>query len=766
MSFGNDFISKTPAEPANPRLLNGAPPYVSDYVNIDSREYVLEKLWRVLLKRKWLVAVCTVIVVTIATIASFRMTRMYDAQASISINKESNDDLGLKSGSSSSDDFWDYTVELETQTKILQSEALALQVIRDYKLDKHSHFASKSTSSDAADAGQLGASSLDDARTQSELLSSFESGLRVSPVPRTRIIEIHYISPDPALSATIANAVAQTYIQQNMRTKYETTVQTSDWISKQLSDLKLKVETSQEKLVRYQKEHGIIGIDEKQNIITSKLDELNRQLTAAETDRIQKEADYRLASSGDAELVAKVESNAVLDKLRLDRAALQTQYAQLSATFGSSYPAIIQLKSQMEAQDRQIQAESQKIAQRLRNSYLAAVQREKLLRSVFEAQKQEANGLNESAIEYNILKRDLDTSRELYDGLLQRLKEAGVRAGLRSSNIRIIDSARIPLTPSSPNIPRNIALGLLVGLLGGVVLAFVQESLDNTIMTPEQVESLTAWPALGIIPRDGLKASFYRLPRKATSRRALPCEGDTDVALVVHSNPNSEVAESYRALRTSILLSALGGPPKVIMVTSGLPQEGKTTTSLNAATVLAQRGSRVLLIDADLRRPRVHQILKARQSPGLSNLLTGCATADEVVQPTDIPNLFVVTAGSPPPHPAELLGSELMRNHLQTWRGQFDHVIVDTPPILSVTDAVMLSAYVESAVIVVRAGKTRKESLRRCRELLTQVKARVLGVVINGVDLASPEHYYYYYGKRYGDAGYYSSGQRSESTIA
>jgi capsular exopolysaccharide synthesis family protein len=745
--------------------LNAAPPYISDYVTVDSREYVLERLWRVLLKRKWLVAACAIIVVTITTIASFRMTKLYDAQASISINKESNDDLGLKSSASSSDDFWDYTVELETQTKILQSEALALQVIRDYKLDKHPYFA-KSRRPTAADSGQLGASSLDDARIQSEVLSLFASGLRVNPVPRTRIIEIHYASPDPVLSATVANAVAQTYIQQNMRTKYETTVQTSDWISKQLSDLKLKVETSQEKLVRYQKDHGIIGIDEKQNIITSKLDELNRQLTAAETDRIQKEADYRLASSGDAELVAKVDTNTVLDRLRLDRASLQSQFAQLNATFGPSYPKIVELRSQLEAQDRQIQAEIQKIAQRIKNNYMVALQREKLLLSVFERQKQEANGLNESAIEYNILKRDLDTSRELYDGLLQRLKEAGVRAGLRSSNIRVIDAARTPLGPSSPNIPRNIALGLLVGLFGGVVLAFVQESLDNTIMTPEQVESLTAWPALGIIPRDGLKASFYRLPRKATSRRSLPANGQSDVALVVHCNPNSEVAESYRALRTSILLSALGGPPKVIMVTSGLPQEGKTTTAMNAATVLAQRGSRVLLVDADLRRPRVHQILKARQSPGLSNLLTGCATVDEVVQPTGVPNLFVVTAGSPPPHPAELLGSELMRNHLQGWRAQFDHVIIDTPPILSVTDAVMLSAYVESAVIVVRAGKTRKEGLRRSHELLSQVKAHVLGVVINGVDLGSPEHYYYYYGKRYGDAGYYSSEEKTESTTA
>jgi polysaccharide biosynthesis transport protein len=749
------------------RLVDAEVPYVSGtYLNVDSREFILEKLWRIILKRLWVIAACTAVMATLATISSFRATRLYDAKALITINKQSNDSLGLRDMGASSDDFWDYTVEIETDTKILQSSALAAQVIRDYQLDKNPYFA---PSQKASQSKSVVASNQDDTQAQTQMLSKFRSGLRVLPVPRTRIIEIHYTSPDPKLAAAIANAVADTYIQENMRTKFETTMQTSDWISKQLSDLRLKVETSQEKLVRYQRDHGILGIDDKQNIITSKLDALNRELTAAENDRIQKEADYRLISSGDADMISRLEVNPVLDKLRMDRAALQSQYAQMNTTFGPSYPKILELKMQLNDVDRQIAAESARAADRVKNEYLTALQREKLLQRAFESQTHEANKLNESAIEYSILKHDLESSRTLYDGLLERLKEAGVTAGLRSNDIRVIDPARPPLAPSSPNTQRDIGFGILIGIFAGVFLAFVQESMDNTVRTPEQIQYICNWPALGTIPlsSESLRSSYYRLLRKPVSDRVLSSGEEVkepDLATIVHTRPRSEAAESYRALRTSILLSSLGGPPKTILITSALPQEGKTTTALNSATVLAQRGSRVLLIDADLRRPRIHQILGRNATPGLSNLLTGSATIGEVVQSTEIPNLYCVSSGSIPPHPAELLASDLMRNYLQMWREEFDHIIVDTPPVLSVSDAVMLSAYVESTIVVVRAGKTRKEALRRVHAIFSQVKTRVLGVVINAVNLGSPEHYYYYYGKRYGDSKYYGDADKTDKT--
>lgn len=765
MSSGNE-ISKVSPENLDVHVVEANPaPFSGNYTNLDSREAILEKLWRILIKRFWVIAACTVIVTTFAIIVSLRMTPLYDAQARITINKESGDNLGLKD-TSSPDYFWDYTVELETQTRILQSDALAAKVIRDYQFDKTPFFRPKNPTSDS---NSVVGSSQTDQQEQNRLLAKFRGGLRVSTIPRTRIIEIHFVSPDPKLSAAVANAVADAYIQQNMRTKFETTMQTSDWISKQLSDLRLKVETSQEKLVRYQREHGIVGVDEKQNIITSKLEELNRELTSAEAERIQKEANYRIAASGDPDLIVRLDSASVLEKLRLDHAAAQSQYAQLSTTFGPSYPKIVELKTQIDELDRQIKIESGKIAQRIKNEYMVALQREKMLRGEFEKQKQEANNLNESAIEYNIIKHDLDTSRQLYDGLLQRLKEAGVTAGLRSNNIRVVDPARPPAFPFKPNLPRNIMMGMLIGIMGGILLAFARESMDNTIGTPEQIEAISAWPALGVIPQDGsaLKSSYYRFFRHSSPETTNKITEPTpELAMVVHTRPRSEAAESYRALRTSILLSSLGGPPKIIMITSALPQEGKTTTSLNSATVLSQRGSRVLLIDGDLRRPRLHQILGLNPTPGLSNLLTGSAQPSEVIQQTQIPNLFCVPSGSIPPHPAELLASDLMREYLRAWREEYDHVIIDTPPVLSVTDAVMLSAYTESTVVVVRAGKTRKEALRRVHAILSQVKTRVLGVVINGVNMAAPEHYYYYYGKRYGDSRYYKDSGKSESANA
>jgi succinoglycan biosynthesis transport protein ExoP len=738
-----------------PPLLNSSQAVLSSYTTVDSREYVLESFWRILQKRKWSVITTTIVVFTIALVASSRMKPVYDAYSRLSISKQSNDALGLKDNLDTTDEYWDYQVEAETQTKVLQSQTLALQVIRDLQLDKNPQFTGAPRTDRKLD------SSDDDNAQQASLIQTFASGLRVVTIPRTRIIEVHYSNSDPKLAAAIANGIVNAFIEQNIRIKFETTMQTSDWISRQLSDLKMKVETSQEKLVRYQREHGILGIDEKQNIITSKLDELNRQLTAAEGDRIEKEANYRMVAS-DPEALAKAEPNGVINKLQEDRGTLLTRYAELNTTFGPSYPKVIELKNQLDDIDRQIQSESKRIARRLKGDFQAASQREKMLSAALESQKREANQLNESAIDYNLLKRDLDSSRQLYEGLLQRLKEAGVSAGLKSNNIRIIDAARTPTSPSSPNIPRNLTLALLVGLVGGVMLAFVQEAMDNTLRTPEQIQAISSLPSLGIIPLEAqLSGKNKLLSLKSdvlrSSDSAAPDEEPVATGLIFLQNKSfSEMAESYRALRTSILLSSLGAPPKVILVTSPLPQEGKSTTAMNCAASLAQQGSRVLLIDADLRRPRIASALNLEAAVGLSNLLTGSAPLEDVVQPVPgVPNLFAIASGPIPPHPAELLGSDLMEQHLRVLRGSFDHIIIDSPPALSVTDAVMLSARVDSVLIVVFAGRTRKEALRRVRELFGQVNAKLMGVVVNGVDVRSPDHYYYYYGKRYGDSTYY-----------
>src|SRR5258708_3912185 len=536
-------------------------------------------------------------------------------------------------------------------------------------------------------------------------------------------------------------------------------MQASDWLSKQLVDLQMKVETSQEKLVRYQKEHEIFGIDEKQNIITQKLDEMNKELTSAESDRMQKEAIYHMTQSGDPDAVASavasepvatlagVSTSPLLDKLHQQQADLKIQIADLSTQFGPSYPKLAQLNNQSKEVERQIQVETRKAVDHLRGEYETALQRETMLRQALETQKQVANRVNENAIDYTLLKRDVDSNRQLYEGLLEKLKEAGVTAGLRSNNFRIINAARVPTFPSEPNIPRNLSFALVLGIISGVGLAFLLESMDNTVRTPEQAQAISGLASLGMIPL-GSKATN----RGATGKRLALTASKEAVETVTQIRPQSQMAESYRALRTSLLLSNLGPPPKVIMVTSARPQEGKTTTSINTAIVLAQKGVRVLLMDADLRRPSIHKTLGMGPRSGLSNVLTGSATLQQTIAISPIlPNLFIMPAGTPPPNPAQFLPSSNIPVLIVCLRELYDHIVIDTPPTLSVTDAVVLSPRADATILVIRSGQTTKPALRRARDILMQVNAHVAGVLLNAVDLTSPDYYYYYeYQGKYG----------------
>ena len=619
-----------------------------------------------------------------------------------------------------------------------------------------------------------------DSARANALLGAFKGNLRVLLEPNTRIIDIHYRSPNKELAARVVNAVANTYIEQNFKTKFESTMQASDWLSRQLVDLQMKVETSQEKLVKYQKEHQILGIDDKQNITTEKLDALNKELTTAESDRMQRESVYRLAESGDTDSAASVAAglgqeqgkdmvavSGLLDRLQGQKADVKIQAAQLNTQFGPAYPKIAQLNNQLQEIDVQIQSEMKKATARLRGDYLTALRREQLLHDALEEQKQQENKLNESAIEYSFLKRDFETNRTLYEGLLQKLKEAGVTAGLRSNNIRPVDIARTPTSPAEPNIPRNLGFAFILGLTSGIGLAFLLEGVDNTVRTPEQAQAISGLPSLGMIPA-GSKSSG----ESSAKRGLIVTGGKESVELITQSRPQSQMAESYRALRTSLLLTSVGAPPKIILITSALPREGKTTTSINTAIVLAQKGTRVLLIDADLRRPSVHKALGINPRVGLSNVLTGGATLQQAtVRSTIMPNLYILPAGPPPPNPAELMASAQMVDLLAELRNQYDHVILDTPPTLSVTDAVVLSIRADAVVLVIRSAQTTKPALRRSRDILAQVNARVAGVLLNAVDLESADYYYHYeyqgkYGHRYYDENMDGSSQDSAQAVS
>src|SRR5271165_5591726 len=739
----------------------GRPSGLRPYPDLPPHESAIGDSIRVLQKRKWVVVACLVSIFSVVAIASLKMTPVYEAGGTIEINKP-DASLNFQNSASFSLDYFDPT-ELETDIKILQSNLLALQVIQELHLDRGSEFASQSPPNDLApDPLQT------DPAQAAAMVGSFKGSLRVALVPNTRIIEVHYRSPDPQKAANVVNTLMQTYVENNFKARFDSTMQASDWLQRQLVDLQMKVEASQEKLVRYQKEHEILGIDEKQNITMAKLDELNKELTSAESERMDKEALYRMVESGDPDAIASSaggleESGAgtqsasqLLENLRSKQADLKIQAADLSTQFGPSYPKLTQLNNQLKEIDSQIQAEMKKVASKVRGQYTTALQRESMLRDALEKQKQEANKLNESAIEYNIIKRDSETYRTLYEGLLQKLKEAGVSAGLKSNNFRIVDRAAQPAAPIEPNVPRNLLFALVLGLASGVGLAFLIEGVDSTVRTTEQAQMISGLASLGMIPLGSKSAREGPNPKRlviASSKEA--------VELVTQVRPQSQMAESYRALRTSLLLSNLGAPPKVIMVTSALPQEGKTTTSINCAVVLAQKGVRVLLIDADLRRPSIHKTLGMGPHSGLSNVLTGSTKLEQAITRTAIlPNLFVLPAGTPPPNPAELLASTNMRDVLAQLSEQYDHIVIDTPPSLSVTDAVVLSPRADAIVLVIRSGQTTKQALRRARDILMQVNAKVSGVLLNAVDLSSPDYYYYYeYQGKY--ARYYQDGEKS-----
>jgi len=730
--------------------------------SLANNDSVLRDYLRVLIKRIWIVVGTLAIVFGATLIATLRATPIYDAMGSIAINKPDPMLTNLRDGNNTMD-YYDPT-DLDTEVRILRSDLLALQVIKQLNLDRLPEFGGHGgpTSSSL----EMTTDTLQpDSERANLLLGAFKGSLRVLLEPNTRIIDVHFRSPNKELSARVVNTLANTYIEQNFKTRFESTMQASDWLSRQLVDLQMKVETSQEKLVKYQKEHQILGIDEKQNITTAKLDELNKELTIAESERMEKESIYQLAAAGDTEPAAAVANGAaqnkdfantsgLLDKLQAQKADLQIQSAQLGTQFGPAYPKISQINNQLHEIDAQIQAEMKKVAGRLRGDYLASLQRENMLRAAFEQQKQQQNKLNESSIEYSLLKRDFETNRTLYEGLLQKLKEAGVTAGLRSNNIREVDVARTPGGPAEPNIPRNLGFAFVLGLTSGIGLAFLLEGIDNTVRTPEQAQAISGLPSLGMIPL----GSKNNAERGAKAGPGLMVAASKEaVELITQSRPQSQMAESYRALRTSLLLTSLGAPPKTILITSALPREGKTTTSINTAIVLAQKGVRVLLIDADLRRPSIHKTLGMGPRVGLSNVLTGGATLQQATMRSPVlPNLYVLPAGTPPPNPAELMASVQMNDMLTQLRDQYDHIVVDTPPTLSVTDAVVLSTRADAVVLVIRSAQTTKPALRRARDILAQVNARVSGVLLNAVNLDSPDYYYYYeyqgkYGHRYYD---------------
>lgn len=667
---------------------------------------------RVLLRNRTLIAICGLSGLIAALLISLSMRAEYEATARIDVELESTNPLMANQSALESSQI---STKLETQLSILQSDAVAKTVIDQLRLGANCHFSKVLCSSPVLPFREL------TPETRANLLRLYHKGLHAELVPKTQLLEVRFRSTDSRLAADIVNAISDADIHQNFQQRLDGVERASTWLKGQLEDVKKQAETAQEKFVAYEQKVGIVSVDGSHNVALNRVDELNRQLSTIQAERIVKEGQYRVAVSGNPELIAAVVPESVIHTLRKQQADLNMQYAELSAKYDDQYPKIVQLRSESKDLQGAIDQEIRNIRERIQQEYMASKSSEQMLEGALEKQKMDALRVDASAVQYALLQRDVQTSRDLYESLVRKLKEAGIDQGLRSSDLRVIDEAEIPVTPVRPRIPVNLTLGLLSGLLAGVAAGFVRESSDDSIRTPDDVENECFLPALAIVPR---------LTRMEPKRGAPELPAVSVTLPVTLQEPESLAAEAYRTFRTA-LLSSEESSPRVICFVSGRGREGKSTSAVNTAVVLAQQGSRVLLVDADMRCPTIHSHFQLPLESGLSE----CLGEGRVPTPIRIPDttLFVLRAGLRPPYISELLSSMRMKHLLRVWRNEYDFVIIDTPPVLAFTDGVIMAGLADATVLVVRSTTTNKQALAYVRQRLERANASVCGVLLNDV---------------------------------
>ena len=688
-------------------------------------------------------------------------TRRYSAAAVIQIQKESPDGLGLDnmmSGPTAAVDALNAALDLQTESEVLQSDTLALRVIEDLNLEHTKDFKGKFSPvgwlmgaiSPKGLQDPPRASLEDSPARRADVLHVFSKNLKVKVDSGTRLIDISYLSSDPKTAAAVVNHLIQGLTDYTFQTRLSATSQASTWLSGQLGDLRKQSEDLQGKVAELQKDMGVVSLgdtdaDGKPQIYSAVLDRLQQQttaLSAAESNRIMKGALYQVVKSGNADLVSGLSgtsvgsssqavsnSFALIQNLRGQQATLQQQIAHDSAKFGPEYPTQVEERASLNGINRAIDEEIQRVAARAKNDYEIALQTEQSTRAGYESARRDAEQLNDKAVEFTIARQEADDSRALYQGLLKRLKEGGVLEGLRSSNITVVDPGRVPDKPKTPNVPVYLAIALVAGLFSGGSMSLLLDTMDDKVQDVDELQQQFGLPLLGIVP----------FARRRKGKRQLEAA----------SEPTSPFSEAVRGLRTSLLLSKSGVPPRVVLVTSAISGEGKSTLSKSLAVLTAKQGRRVLLVEADLRCPKMHEYLDLDEPGGLSVTLAsredGKNGLGAALRLKELPTLTLLPAGPIPPDPAELLDSARMRCLIHAWRAQFDLVILDGPPALPVTDALALAGMADTTILVARCGLTARSSLRRACQLLEEhVDSRHVRIVLNGVKPGSHAFSNYY----------------------
>ncbi len=737
--------------------------------------------WKVILKRKGVLFIFTSAVILLFGFYTFTVTPKYKATATLLIEDESSKIMSIE-------DEFGYGRRMSdlrffnTQLILLESESLAERVARKMDLLSRLEFGEgrKEKKGFLTVMKNLVTfkwitpkkSSIDEDSDELILLDPYfnivenlRESIDVSPVRETKVVKISCTSPYPVLAAEIVNTLAEEFITFSIEKRYETTQQASDFLSEQIANLRKDLAAKEREIQGYGKEKELFYLNDSESIAISKFADLNDAYTQAQIDRIRKEAVYRELRNLNVDSLPPFVNNPLIQQLKTEYTKMKNEFEEQSKFFKSGYPKMIQLEAKLDSMRDELKSEIRKAVDAAESEYQSALKNESSIENLLDKQKDDVVKMDSNTIYYNSLKIEVENKRKLLNSLVERQNETLVSArleGLKTSYVSIIDRAKVPDKPVSPKRKLNLMIALLIGIFGGTFLCFIVENLDNTIKGPEDVERLAQLPSLGVIPfllpkgkKKRTRYGYYSMSEysygKDDSENKETAPDIEKIELVNYMHPKFTVSEDYRTVRTSILLSYAERPPTTIVFSSALPQEGKTASVANTAVSFSQLQKRVLIVDADLRKPRLHQVFKVKNTKGLTRFLTGKVPLEDIVHKTSVENIWLITTGPIPPNPSELLNSNKMKTMLENLKENYDFILIDTPPILAVVDSLIISSLSDGVVLIVQPEKTGREPFLKAVEELRQANAKIIGVLHNQAKLKS--HYYYNY--RYIYRNYY-----------
>ena len=762
---------------------------------------VLLREWRrIIYRHKWMILSIILAALPFIVIQTYRAKSLYQATATIEVRRE--DSSLAKAG-----DVYYYGAYDNTKAEafIIKSQPVIKKTISSLKLDRNSRLLDVTTkrsvwgailalkggiggeresgkesgnealgkeaaavidSEEGAGASGSNGRSPDSQAERARLepyIEALASNLKVEGVRDTRLMKLSFTHTDPELAAAVANGVADSFIKHNFQTKTERFTDASNWLEESTRKLKAQVEQAEAALANYSRQKDIFSLEGKENLTAEKLVRLHDQVMRAETDRLLKQSLHEEVIRGRVAQLPEAFADPKTAELRKTLNELAVQASQVSVKFGAKHPKLVEIRQQMNTIQEQIDANRAMLEERLKADYERAVREEDSLRAALNQAKTEAVQQNQAAIQYSVLQQDLVTAKSLYTDFLNKTSQANIQRAEQYNNVRLIEAAEPPGTPIGPNRAQAILIGFLISLAFGVGLAYLLERLNTTVRNVDDVSRSTQLPILAVIP--SLEDKSLSAKRRAVgelrdgSDAIAQVEGNSEKEILSDSiNDFSAATESYRMLRTAVLLSTAERPPKTILVTSGQPGDGKTTTVYNTAVVFTQLKARVLVIDCDMRKPRLHSMAHIKREQGLSTFLSSGGDLAELIKPTTTPYLSILPCGHVPPNPSELISSDKMKELLSLLSEHYDYIFIDSPPLVTVTDPLILSTFVDGVILVIKSGKSKSEIARRACQDLAGVGAKVLGVVLNDLNVRHEGYDYYNYSRYYSDYVDYAKG--------